>query len=74
MALISEVVTSSDPSPVDPVLEAEPAVGRDQPPARDKGGQADGEVDEEHPMPAQGFGQDAAGQKPEEPPATETKT
>jgi hypothetical protein len=50
------------------VLEPEPAVSLDEPPAEDERGQADREVDEEDPVPAERLGEDPAGEKAERAP------
>ena len=51
------------PEPVDSLLEALTLVGTDQRLAEDEGQRADRQVDEEHPVPAQGLGEHAAGQQ-----------
>ena len=51
--------------PVDAVLEAHAPVLGDEHPAEGHRGQADGEVDEEDPVPAQRLGERAAGQQAE---------
>ena len=51
--------------PVHAVSEAEPAVGADQRLAERERGEADREVDEEDPVPAQRLGEQAAGEEPE---------
>ena len=51
--------------PVHSVPEAEPAVGPDERVAEREGGDADREVDEEDPVPAQRLGEQAAGEQAE---------
>ena len=51
--------------PVDPVLEAHAPVPGDEDAAEGHCGQADGEVDEEDPVPAQCLGEGAAGEEAE---------
>ena len=65
MALISEAVTSSEPSQSTPCPKPEPAVGADQRAAERERRDADREVDEEDPVPAQRLGEQAAGEQAE---------
>jgi hypothetical protein len=51
--------------PVDAVFQPDAFVLGDQCPARSEGGDADREVDEEDPVPAEGLGQGAAGEQAE---------
>ena len=65
MALISDAVTSSEPSQSTPCRSPSPRSARMKARPSDERDDADGEVDEEDPVPAQGLGEQPAGEQAE---------